>query len=88
MHTLNVLYYSTLLSIIEKMPLSEAELNELSASIASQDERAIAAAVFSIDSVLREVITLIASDPEKLQVLVSQCFTNLNNPDSTKHHLC
>lgn len=50
------------------MPISEAEINDLLLSVTTRDEKVIAASVFGVESVLREVITLIASHPEKLQV--------------------
>lgn len=50
------------------MPITESEMNELLVCVAKKEEKDIAAAVFNHEAILREVITLIASHPEKLQV--------------------
>ena len=51
------------------MTITDLEMNELLVSIASKRERDIALAVFSIEGLLREIISLIATHPQKLQVL-------------------
>jgi len=50
-------------------------MNQLLVNVASREEKEIAAAVFGIECVLREVISLIAANPQKLQV---RCFLKLS----------
>ena len=53
------------------MTITDLEMNELLVSIASKRERDIAFAVFGIEGLLREIISLIATHPQKLQVHMS-----------------
>jgi len=62
------------------MTISEIEMNELLVSVSSKCERSIASAIFNLENVLREIIALIAANPQKLQVsLCSICHVFLNS---------
>lgn len=50
------------------MTITDEEMNDLLDGISSKGEREIAMAVFSVESVLREIISLIAAHPERLKV--------------------
>ena len=50
------------------MAITDVEMSLLMDSVAGKQANEIATAVFGIESVLREIISLIASHPERLKV--------------------